>query len=146
MVDACSQLSLLRQTTDSILTSLEVDASNFARITNDMVHLHKDDYVLACFKNREAAQEVVTRVVEFLQSRGLEIGPKLVGSGLFAPSSPPTSQSHNEVVEASGDVSMKGSTPPPEASSSGGTFAVVEGELDGEGDVEEEQSGAPLSA
>ena len=41
---------------------------------------------------------------------------------------------------------MKGSTPPPEASTSGGPAAIVEGELDGEGDVEEEQSGAPLSA
>ena len=56
MVDACTQLSLLRQTTDSVLTGLEVNTSNFARITNDMVHLHKDDYVLACFKNKEAAQ------------------------------------------------------------------------------------------
>ena len=146
MVDACSQLSSLCQATDSILTSLEVDASNFARITNDMVHLHKEEYVLACFKDKGAAKAIVTRIVEFLQSRGLEVGPKLVGSGLFAPSSPPTSQSHNEVVEASGDVSMKGSTPPPEASTSGGPVAVVEGELDGEGDIEEEQSGALLSA
>ena len=144
MVNACAQLSLLCQTTDSILTSLEVNASNFARITNDMVHLHKDDYVLACFKHKEVAQTVVTRVVEFLQSRGLEVGPKLVGSGLFAASA--SSQSQNDVTEASGDVLMKGPTPPPEASTSGDPTAVVEGELDGEGDIEEEQSGAPLSA
>ena len=143
MADACAQLSHLRHTVDSIVTSLEVNASNFARIANDMVHLHKDDYVLACFKNKEAAQAVITRVVEFLQSRGLDVGSKLVGSGLFATSSPSSSQNHNEVVKASRDVSMKGSTPPPEASTSGGPVAVVEGELDGEGDVEEEQSGAP---
>ena len=111
-----------------------------------MVHLHKDDYVLACFKNKEAAQAVITQVVEFLQSRGLEVGPKLVGSGLFAASAPSSSQSHNEVAEASGDVSMKGSAPPPEASTSGGPAVIVEGELDGEGNIEEEQSGAPLSA
>ena len=119
---------------------------NFARITNDMVHLHKEEYVLACFKDKGAAKAVVIRIVEFLQSWGLEVGPKLVGSGLFAASSPSSSQSHNKVVEASGDVSMKGSTPPPEASTSGSPAAIVEGELDGEGDVEEKQSGAPLSA
>ena len=146
MANTCSQLSLLRHAIDSLIAGLEVDASNFSRITNDMVHLHKEEYVLACFKDKGAAQAVVTRIVEFLQSRSLEVGPKLVGSGLFAPSSAPTSQNHNEVVEASGDVSMKGSTPPPEASTSGGPVAVVEGELDGEGDIEEEQSGAPLSA
>ena len=100
----------------------------------------------ACFKDKGAAKAVVIRIVEFLQSWGLEVGPKLVGSSLFAASSPSSSQSHNEVVEASGDMSMKGSMPPPEASTSVGPAAVVEGELDGEGDVEEEQSGAPLSA
>ena len=89
---------------------------------------------------------MVTQVVEFLQSRGLEVGPKLVGSGLFAASTPSSSQSHNEIAKASEDVLVKGSTPPPEASTSGGPAAVVEGELDGEGDIEEEQSGAPLSA
>ena len=97
-------------------------------------------------KNKEAAQAVITRVIEFLQSRGLEVGPKLVGSGLFTASTPSSSQRQNEVAEASGDVSMKGSTPPPEASTSGGPAVIVEGELDGEGDVEEEQSGALLSS
>ena len=82
MVDACSQLSLLRQTVDSIIAGLEVEASNFARITNDMVHLHKKDYVIACFKDESSAQSVVSRVVEFLQSRGLKVGSKLVGSDI----------------------------------------------------------------
>ena len=40
---------------------------------------------------------------------------------------------------------MKGPTPPPEASTSGVPAAIIEGELDGEGDIEEEQSGALLS-
>ena len=146
MADACAQLSHLCHTVDSMVTGLEVDASNFARVANDMVHLHKEEYVLACFKDKEAARAIITRIVEFLQSQSLEVGSKLTGSGLFVPSSLPSSQIHNEVAEASGDVSMKGSTPPPEASTSGGPAAVIEGELDGEGDIEEEQSGAPLSA
>ena len=146
MADAFSQLSHLHHTVDSIVTGLEVDASNFTRVANDMVHLHKDDYVLACFKNKEAAQAVVTRVVEFLQSWGLEVSSKLVGSGLFATSTLSSSQSQNEVTEASRDMLMKEPTPPPEASTSGNPTAIVEGELDGEGGVKEEQSGAPLSA
>ena len=60
MVDACSQLSLLRQTVDSIIAGLEVEASNFSHITNDMVHLHKKDYVIACFKDESSAQSVVS--------------------------------------------------------------------------------------
>ena len=116
MVDACAQLSLLRKTTDSILTSLEVEASNFARITNDMVHLHKEEYVLACFKDTEAAKAVVTRIIEFLQSWSLEVGSKLTGSGLFVPSSPPPDQ--DTVADASRDVPMKEVTLLPEASTS----------------------------
>ena len=145
MVDACTQLSLLRQTTDSVLSNLEVNASNFARITNNMVHLHKEEYVLACFKNQEAAQAVITRVVEFLQSRSLEVGSKLTGSSLFVAST--LSRSQESGADDSGDVLMKESTPPPVASTSAsGAPAVDDGELDGEGEVKEEQSGAPLGA
>ena len=149
MVDSCSQLSRLRTIVDSIVTGLEVEAANFARITNDMVHLHKDEYVLACFKDKEAAQSVVSRVVEFLQSRGLEVGSKLVGSDLFvasSSSSEPSAQS--ETAAPSEDVQMREATPAPEASSSSvpGVPGVNDGDVDGEGEVEEEQSGAPLSA
>ena len=145
MVDACSQLSQLRNTVDSIVTGLEVDTANFARITNNMVHLHKEEYVLACFKDKEAAQAVITRVVEFLQSRGLEVGSKLVGSDLFIASTSPLAQ--GVVADASRDLQKKKSTPPPVASTSASGAPVVnDGELDGEGEIEEEQSGAPLSA
>ena len=146
MVDTCSQLSQLHQTTDSILTGLETDTTNFTRIANDMVHLHKDEYVLACFKDKESARSVITRIVEFVQSRGLEVGSKLTGSGLFVPSS--LSPDQETVADASGDVPMREVTPLPEASTSASGVPVVDdGEVDGEGDVEEEeQSGAPPSA
>ena len=149
MVDSCSQLSLLRHAIDSLIAGLEVDASNFARITNDMVHLHKKDYIIACFKDESSAQSVISRVVEFLQSRGLKVGSKLVGSDLFAASSSsskPPAQS--ETAAPSEDVQMREVTPALEASSSSvpGAPVVDDGEVDGEGEVKEEQSGALLSA
>ena len=114
-----------------------------------MIHLHKKDYVIACFKDKSSAQSVVSRVVEFLQSRGLEVGSKLVGSDLFiasSSSSKPPAQS--ETAVPSEDVQMREVTPAPEASSSSvpGAPVVDNGEVDGEGKVDEEQSGAPLSA
>ena len=148
MADTCSQLSHLRYTVDSIITGLEVNASNFARVANDMVHLHKEEYVLACFKDKVATQSVVSQVMEFLQSWGLEVGPKLVGSDLFAASSSssePPAQS--ETAAPSEDVQMREVTPALEASSSSvpGAPVVEDGEIDGEGEVEEEPSGALLS-
>lgn len=149
MVDACSQLSLLRHAIDSIRTGLEVDASTFTRISNDMVHLHKKDYVIVCFKDEALAQSVITCVVEFLQSRGLKVGSKLIDSDLFAASSSsPESPANSETAAPSEDVPMREVTPAPEASTSSAPGAPVVNEVvvDGEGDIKDELSGAPLSA
>ena len=108
MVDSCSQLSLLRHAIDSLIAGLEVESSNFARITNDMVHLHKKDYVIAWFKDESSAQSIVSQVVEFLQSRGLEVGSKLVGSDLFTASSSSSKlPAQSETAAPSEDVQMR---------------------------------------
>ena len=101
--------------------------------------------MLACFKDKAAAQAVVTRVIEFLQSCSLEVGSKLTGSSLFVSSTPSPDQA--TVADTSRDVPMKEVTPLPEASTSAsGVPAVDDGEVDGKGDIDEEPSGAPLSA
>ena len=83
--------------------------------------------------------------MEFLQSRGLKVGSKLVGSDLFAASS--SSSEPPAQSETAEDVQMREVTPALEASSSSvpGAPVVEDGEVDGEGEVEEEPSGALLS-
>ena len=73
------------------------------------------------------------------------MGPKLSSSSLFITSTSSSSdQVQTEVAEASRDMMMKDTTPP---EASGSSAPIVDhGDMDREGDVEEEQLDAPASA